>query len=78
MHGLADIVVTAERETQVTHTTADVSTRQILLNPFRSADKIDGVGIVLLHTRSNGQNIGVENDVERVHAHLLSQNLIGT
>ena len=78
MHGLADIVVTAERETQVTHTTADVCTGQILLNPFGSADKVDSLGIMLLHTRSNGQDIGVEDDVERVHTHLLGKNLIGT
>ena len=77
MHGLADIVVAAERETQVAHATADVGSGQISPNPSGSADKVDGIVVVLLHARGDGQHIGVENDVQRVHPHPLGQYLVG-
>ena len=78
VHSLADIVVSSERETKVAHTSAHVCSRQIVVNPFCSADKVECISIVLLHTCGNSQHIGVKNYVEWVHSHLFCQYLIRT
>ena len=78
MHGLADVVVAAERERQVTDTAADVGAGQVLVYPTGSADEVGSIAVVLLHTRSNGQYIGVEDNIERIHANALGQNPICT
>ena len=78
MHGLADIIVAAKREREVTHTSADMGTRQILMDPRCGSDKVGGIGIMLLHTRGNSQHIRVENDIKGIHTHLFGQYLIGS
>ena len=78
MHGLTNIVVASERKAQVTHTTTDVGPRQIVVDPSSSTDKVGCIGIMLLHTRSHSQHVGVEDDIQRIHAHLLRQQPIGS
>ena len=78
VHCLADIVVSAERETKVAHTSAHVCSRQIVVYPFCGTDKVESISIVLLHTCGNGQHIWVEDYVEWVHFHLFCQYLIRT
>ena len=78
VHCLANVVVSAERETKVTNTSAHVSSRQVFPYPGRSADKIEGIGIVLLHTCCNSQYVGVEDYVVGIHAHTFCKNLVGT
>ncbi len=78
MHGLTDVVVASEREAQITHTTTDVGTRQVFLDPTRSTDEIERIGIVLLHTCGHSQHVGVEDDVQGIHAHLLRKQFIGS
>ena len=77
MHGLTDIVVATERKTQVTHTTTDMSTRQVFVNPSCRTDKISGIGIMLFHPRSHSQHVGVEDNIQGVHSHFLRQQTIG-
>ena len=77
MDSLADISIATEGERKVAHTTAHMGTRQMLVDPFRSADKLHGIVVVLLHTRSDGQHVWIEDDVERIHAHLIHEDAIG-
>ena len=77
MHGLADIVVATEREGQVADPTADMSTRQVLLDPSRCTDEIDSIVIVFFDTRCYRKNIRIENNIIRIETHLRSQNAIG-
>ena len=78
MHGFADVVVAAERERQVADAAADVGAGQVLAYPSGGTDKVDGIGVVFLHTSSDGQYIGVKDNIERIHANTLSQKLICT
>ena len=75
---LAHIVVTAEREREVAHSAAYVRTRQVLLYPCTGTDEVDTVCGMLLNTRSNGKDIGVEYYIIRGKAHLLCQQFIGS
>ena len=77
MQGLTDIVVSTEGEAQVTHTTAYMRTGKVLTYPRSSLDEVGCIAVVLLHTRSNGQYVGVDDDVQGVHAHLLGQDPVG-
>ena len=78
MHSLTDIVVSAERETEVAHTTTHMRTFQMSTNPFRGSDKLQGIIIMLLNPRSDRQDIRVEDDIQRIHPHLLCQQFIST
>ena len=77
MHGLAYVVVATEGEREIAHASADMGTWQVLPNPTCGPYEVDGVGIVLLHASGNGKYIGVEDNVERVHANLVSENVVG-
>ena len=63
VHGLAHLVVTAETERQVAHATAGLRLWQVLLNPTDGTDKVHPVGLVLFQSRSNGQDVHVEDDI---------------
>ena len=78
MDGFTNIGVATEREREVADTTAHVGSRQILVNPFRSTDKLHGIVVVLLHTRCDGEHVRVEDDVERIHAQLVHQQAVST
>ncbi len=73
MHRLAQIVVAAESERQIAHAAANVRPGQVLLYPFRGADEVEGVAVVLLHSGGNGQHVGVEDDVARIYAGLFGE-----
>ena len=77
MHGFTNIVVSPERETKIAHATADMRSRQVSLNPSCCTDKVYGIVVVLLHTRGNGQDVRVEDDVQRIHSHLVDQQVVG-
>ena len=78
MHGLTDIVVTTERERQVTDAATNMGARQVLMNPTRCTDEVGSIAIMLLHTGSNSQHIGVKDNIERIHTNALGQNTICT
>ena len=78
MHGLADIVVATQGETQVADASADVGSGKVALNPSSRLDEVHGIVVVLFHARSDGQHIGVEDDVQRIHPYLFGQYLVGT
>ena len=76
MHGLPHIIVAAEGEGEVAHSTAHMSTMQVPVNPFGGAYEVECIGIVLGHTRGDGKHIGVEDDVLWRHANLLHKQAI--
>ena len=78
VHRLTDIVIASERETQVADSSADMSTRQMLLDPARRTDEVCSIAVVLLHTCGHSQHIGVEDDIKRIHTHLFRKQFVGS
>ena len=63
VHGLAYLIITAEGERQVADAAAGLRQGQILLDPLDGTDEIDGVGLMLLEARADGEDVYVEDDV---------------
>ena len=49
---------------------------QVLANPLGSAYEVERIVVVLAHAGSYGKHVGVEDDVERVHTHLLREQAV--
>ena len=77
VHRLTYIVVAAEREREVAYASAYVRSGQILLYPFRGSYEVHGIIVMLFHAGGDGEHVGVEDDVQRIHAHLLRQQAVG-
>ena len=77
MHGLAYIVVATQGETQVADASADVGSGKVALNPSCRLDEVNGIVVVLFHACGDGQHIGVEDDVQRIHPYFFGQYLVG-
>ena len=78
VHRLAHHVITAKRKGDIAHTTTDLAARQGGLNYARGLDEINCVIIVLLHSRGDGQDVRIENDVLRRETGLFGENLVRT
>ena len=78
VHRLAYVVVAAEREREVAHTAADMRSGQVGANPLRSAYEVERIVVMLAHAGSYGKHVRVEDDVERVHTHLLREQAVST
>ena len=61
MHRLANVIIAAEREGKVTHSSTDMRTGQILAYPSGGTDKVYSIIVVLVHTGCHGKYIRVEN-----------------
>ena len=48
------------------------------MNPLGGTNEFHGIIIMLLHTRSDGKHIRVEDDIERIHSQFIYQEMIGT
>ena len=70
---LARWVVTPEAKRYVRNTARNFGVRQVLANPSRRFNKINRVVVVLLDTRCNSENIGIENNIFWWVAHLINQ-----
>ena len=68
-HGL----IPPEGESNVRHTAADLAPRADPLDLPAGLEEVDGIVVVLSHACSDGEDVGVENDVLWVEAHLLYQ-----
>ena len=77
VHRLAHHVVAAEGKGDVADAAADPRPRQVVLDPLRGADEIDGVVVVLLDAGGHGQDVRIENDVLRREADFLRQDAVG-
>ena len=77
MNRLADDVVAAERERQIADAAADLHARTGRLDDARGLDVVDRVVVVLLEPGGDGEDVGIEDDVARVEAGLLGEQLVG-
>ena len=78
VHGLTHAVVATEGERQVAHASAHFGSRQIGLYPLYSPYEIKSVIGMLLNAGSNGEDIGVKDDVTPLEAHLPGKQSVGT
>src|ERR1700694_1380348 len=76
VHGLAHPVVATEGERQVGNAARDAHPRAFLLDLGRGFDERLRVTRVLLDPRRDGEDVGVEDDVFRVVAGLLGEQLV--
>lgn len=50
----------------------------LYLNKFSGRDEADCILVVFLHACTNGQDVGVKDDVVWVESHFVDQQLVGT
>ena len=74
---LADDIVAAERERQVADAAADLHAGTGRLDDPRRLDEVDRVVVVLLEPGRNREDVRIEDDVGRIEADLLDEQLVG-
>ena len=67
MHGFTNVVVATERKTQVTNAAADMCTRQMLLDPSGSLDKICRITVVYENTVAFYANLFPGDIITRIN-----------
>ena len=77
VHGLAHIIITAEREREVADAATHLGAGQMALYPTCGAYEVDAIGGMLFHTGAYGEHIGVENDVFGRKLHSLGEQSVG-
>ncbi len=75
--GFPHRLVAAEREAHVGDAARHLGSRQVLLDPARGVDEIDGVVVVLLDARRDREDVRVEDDVLGRKADLVDQDAVG-
>ena len=78
MHRFPHGVVAAIRERDIGEATRCANPGATLFNFADRLNEIEGVTVVLLHARSDSEDIGVENDILGVDARFLGENFIGS
>ena len=73
-----DWLIASEGEGNVGNPAADFATRAFPLDLRCGIDNVYSVVVVLRHASAHCQDVGVKDDVLRVKAHLLHQDLEGT
>ena len=48
------------------------------LNASGGLDEVDGIGAVLLHACTNGEDVGVKDDVSGIEAYFIDQEMVGS
>ena len=75
--GTPDWLVPSEGEGNVGNTPTDLAARALLLDLCSGVDEVHSVVVVLCHASADCEDVGVEDDVLGVKAHLLHQDLEG-
>ena len=75
--GFAHRVVAAEREADVGDAARDLRAGQVLLDPARRLDEVDGVVVVLLDAGRDREDVRVEDDVLGREADLVDEDPVG-
>ena len=70
----ANRLIPTEGESNVGHPTADLAPRADPFDLPTSLEEIHGIVVMLRHACSNGEYVGVENDVLGIEAHFLHHN----
>ena len=73
VNGFAHGVVAAKTKRHIGHTARHFGAGQVLFDPTRGFNEIDGVVVVFFNARGNGKNVGVKNDVFGWEVHLIDQ-----
>ena len=76
MDRLAHAVVAAERERHVRHAAGGSRSGELHLQTLDGLDERDGVGVVFLHPRGDREDVCVEDDVLRLEADDLGQQVV--
>jgi hypothetical protein len=76
VHGLTKHFLSSERERQVGDTTTDFGMRQVFFDHMTNFDKLNSIVVVLFKTGSDGQNVGVEDDVGGVETDFFNQDIV--
>ncbi len=71
-------LIASEGEGNVGDPSTDLAARALPLDLPGSADEVHSIVVVLRHAGANSEDVGVKNDVFRVKAHLLHQDLKGS
>ncbi len=71
-------LIAPEGEGNVGHPSTDLAARALPLDLAGGTDEVHGIVVVLRHAGANSEDVGVENDVFRIKAHLLHQNPEGS
>ena len=77
MHGFADPLVSPEREGEVREAAGNLDPWEGVLDLAARLDKGDAVAVVFLDPGSNGEDIGIENDILRGKADFPGQYPVG-
>ena len=73
---LAHAVVAAERERHVRHAAGGSRSGELHLQPLDGLNERDGVGVVFFHTRGDREDVCVEDDVLRLEADDVGQQVV--
>ena len=77
MNSFTYVVVTAERERDVRHTTGNHCMWKFAFDICNGVDEIESIVVVFINTSSNGKDVRVENNIFRRKTHLVDKNMIG-
>ena len=77
VHGLTDLVVAAEGEGDVGDTAGDFRVGEVLLDPLRGVEEIEGVVVVLVDAGGDGEDVGVEDDVLWRETDVIDEGAVG-
>ena len=75
--GFAHRLVAAEREADVGNAARNLGVGQVLADPLRAFDEVDGVVIVFIDPGRDGEHVGVEDDVFRRKADFINEQAVG-
>src|SRR5207253_2897675 len=76
MDRLAHRIVAAEAEADVGNAARHLRMRQVLLDPTRCRNEVDGVVVVLLDTGRDGEDIRIDHDIFGWEANLVDESII--
>ncbi|OQA10353.1 MAG: hypothetical protein BWY67_01175 [Bacteroidetes bacterium ADurb.Bin397] len=78
MNGFPDRIISPKGKRNIGDTTANFGVWKICFNPSGSFKKIDCIFAMFIHSRCNGKNIGIKNDILWKEMHFINQDIIGT
>lgn len=78
MHLFSEVIESSKTEAQIRESTTDVTVWALSPHYLSCLYKVEAVVIVLIHARSNSQDVQVEDDVLRRKTSIFSKDFVGT
>ena len=66
MHGFSYVIISTERERQITDTATHFRSWKIVFDPVNRPDKIKGIAVMLFHSGGYRQNIRIKDYIVRI------------